>query len=195
MKNKGNKIVFVGLLLAVLAIAARLVFYMCGIARILEMPFMAINDIAGYMNLAFIVGLLLCAAGYVLKFLGEKDVFDIITVATIGVSIVMSLNIIQLPVYSMTENIIQRALVYLFLLGIGINVLKKGDTMQGGIILLTFAYLSIIFPLCAEELFACHANATIMEILTDTEVFITYLFNEVIMLATLIFSTFTASSD
>ena len=195
MKNKGNKIVFVGLLLAVLAIAARLVFYMCGIARILEMPFMAINDIAGYMNLAFVVGLLLCAAGYVLKFLGEKDVFDIITVATIGVSIVMSLNFIQLPVYSMTENIIQRALVYLFLLGIGINVLKKGDTMQGGIILLTFAYLAIIFPLCAEELFACHANATIMEILTDTEVFITYLFNEVIMLATLIFSTFTASSD
>ena len=95
----------------------------------------------------------------------------------------------------MAENIIQRALVYLFLLGIGINVLKKGDTMQGGIILLTFAYLAIIFPLCAEDLFGGHANATIMEILTDTEVFITYLFNEIIMLATLVFSTFTASSD
>ena len=195
MKNKGNKITFIGILISILAIAARLVFYLGFVSRIIQLPFMQVSEFVGYLNIAFTLGLAVCLIGYVFKFLGEKDVFDIITIATILVSIIVSFGIITIPILGITDGILQNALVNMFLLGIGINVIKKGDTSQGAIMLLAFAFLTVVFPLGLQEIFGEYLNVTIMQILTDTELFIVFLFNEVVMLSTLIFASFTASSD
>ena len=195
MKNKGNKITFIGILISILAMAARLVLYLGFVSRIIQLPFMQMSEFVGYLNIAFTLGLAVCLIGYVFKFLGEKDVFDIITIATILVSIIVSFGIITIPILGITDGILHNALVNMFLLGIGINVIKKGDTSQGAIMLLAFAFLTVVFPLGLQEIFGEYLNVTIMQVLTDTELFIVFLFNEVVMLSTLIFASFTASSD
>ena len=152
MSNTGSKISFGGLLICALVAAIRVLTYFGAII----FGDRAITGTYLYLNYGFLVGLAIAFIGYVLKFIGERDVFDLITALTVLATIVVSSGLFPYVVFGAQLSIgklIFSVLEELFLLGLGLNFMKKGKTAPGIIMILMFAYFALLYPVAIAIIF------------------------------------------
>lgn len=152
MSNVGSKISFGGLLICALVAATRILTYFGAIIFGNEV----IADTYLFLNYGFIIGFAITFIGYLLKFIGERDVLDLITALTLLVTIVVSSGLFPYVIFGARLSIMKLifcVLEELFLLGLGLNFMKKGNTAPGIIMILIFVYFALIYPLAISILF------------------------------------------
>ena len=106
-----------------------------------------------YLNYAFLIGLAVILIGFVLKFLGSKDIFDLIVCVCVLASIAVTFIPMLVFYGSLIGNIIGSVLDELFLLGICINLFKKGKQAPCIILTLMFVYFSVLYPIAMYLIF------------------------------------------
>ena len=192
MNNIGNKVSFSGLLACTLVSLARIAMYFT------EVLFYDGNVIKNYslFSILFAVCLAVTAVGYVLKFLGEKEVFDIIAVVTLVVSVVFCVSSQPFNIYhglkgllslNMNGEVIKIVLENLFLLGLTAYFFKKGNKKHGKILIFAFAYLSVG---------QIALNALFLDGGADLGyLYFTEMYNSIVMLVTLLFTSLTIIND
>ncbi len=152
MSNVGSKISCGGLLICALTAGIRILTYFGAIIFGDEV----IADTNIYLNYGFLLGLAITFIGYILKFIGERDFFDLITALTILVTIVASSVLYRYIVFRALlslGNLIFGVLEELFLLGLGLNFMKKGKSAPGIIMILIFVYFALLYPVAIAIIF------------------------------------------
>ena len=150
MNNAGSKISFVGLMLCALITGIRvLTNFGAIITRDDDIIYMTYT----YLNYAFLIGLAVILIGFVLKFLGSKDIFDLIVCVCVLASIAVTFIPMLVFYGSLIGNIIGSVLDELFLLGIGINLFKKGKQAPGIVLSLMFMYFAVLYPVAVYVVF------------------------------------------
>lgn len=152
MSNVGSKISCGGLLICALTAGIRILTYFGAIIFGDEV----IADTYIYLNYGFLLGLAITFIGYILKFIGERDFFDLITALTILITLVVSSGLFPYVVFGAQLSIgklIYSVLEELFLLGLGLNFMKKGKTAPGIIMILIFVYFALIYPVAIVIVF------------------------------------------
>ncbi|MBE6730243.1 MAG: hypothetical protein E7564_00975 [Ruminococcaceae bacterium] len=152
MSNVGSKISCGGLLICALTAGIRILTYFGAIVFGDEV----IADTYIYLNYGFLIGLAIAFIGYLLKFIGERDFFDLITAVTILITLVVSSGLFPYVVFGAQLSIgklIYSVLEELFLLGLGLNFMKKGKSAPGIIMILIFVYFAFLYPVAIAIIF------------------------------------------
>lgn len=191
MNNTGNKVSFGGLLVCALVSIARLAMYFS------EVMFHDGSIITNYnlLNVLFAAGLAVTAAGFVLKFLGEKDIFDIIAAVALIVSVVFCISanpfnmyyaLMGMPRFEITSEVVKAALENVFLLGLAAFFFKKGNKKHGKVLIFAIVYFAVG---------QIALNALFLDGGASAYLYFTAIYNSIVMFVTLLFTALTVVNE
>ena len=149
MNNVGSKVSFAGLMIGALASACRILTYFGAIIFGNDV----IVNTYHLLNLAIGAGLVIALIGYSLKFLGERDPFDLITAATLALSAVFCIGLVPYFGYGLIEKILYECFCGVFFVGLGVNFMKKGNQAPAIIMFIMFAYFAVFYLVAIQILF------------------------------------------
>ena len=161
MGDAGKKISIAGFALGVIANLLWLLGFVLSNGMTLESSLITFLSGDAY-NIFMVIGLLAVAAGYALKFLGERDVFYVlIAVFTLWTFINLAFSCLGYPI-TLGNLYVQRILYNLYLLLIAVNTIRKGNIIFAALLILAFVFLAIAVPFVNITLFTNFANSLIM---------------------------------
>ena len=149
MNNAGSKTSFIGIMLCALVSGARAAAYLAEIITHKHIIFAT----SVYMMYAVIFGLALLIAGYAIKYFNNKDIFDLITMFTVMVTLAVTMFPAIIFRGKILGDIINLALSNLYLLGVAVNFFRKGKQAPCIILTLMFVYFSVLYPIAMYLIF------------------------------------------